>query len=117
MNIVLLRLSSFDVDPNVGGMPGDRNNFRVQVEAMLAPAGREGDDVTFAFTVVSPSQLLEAPDGFITDTLVIPIFSWNDIRRRVDRLLMQVRSCTTWECVAYRLAGHMRPLGVTFGAL
>jgi len=118
MDLVLLRLSSPDLEPEVGGMPDDRHHFRIEIEVMLAPVGRESDDVVFSFSAVSPSALITDPmNAFISNTLVLSEFSWSEVRRHIERLLMQVQSCSTWECVAYRLAGYMRPLGLTFNAL
>ena len=118
MKLVILRLSSPDLQPEVGGMPNDPQHFAVDVEVMLAPDGREGDDVIFCFSAISRSTLVRTPtDAFISNTLVLAEFSWVEVRRHIDRLLMQAQSCGTWECVAFRFAGYMRPLGVTFNAL
>jgi len=118
MKLVILRLSSPDLQPEVEGMPEDLQDFAVDVEVMLAPEGKEGDDVSFSFSVMSRSALARKATGaFIQNTLVLAEFSWGEIRRHIERLLMQAHSCTTWECVTFRFAPYMRPLGVTFNAL
>ena len=118
MELVILRVSSPDLQPEVGGMPNDPQHFAVEVEVMLAPVGREGDDITFSFSAISRSALMQKPtNAFVSNTLVLAEFSWVEVRRHIERLLMQAHSCATWECVAFRLAGYMRPLGATFNAL
>lgn len=119
MNLVILRISSPSLKPEVGGLPENVEYFDLEVEVMLAPKDKEADDITFAFSVTSPSALCDRRlgDAFVAHTLVISAFSWAEVCRHVERLLMQVKSCASWECVAFRLAPFMRPLGATFNAL
>lgn len=118
MNLTILRLCCPDLLPEVGGLPVDTENFDIAIEVMLAPKEEEGNDISFTFSAVSHSALSHrTTTGFLTHTLVLSEFSWEDIRRHIERQIMQSQSCTSWECVAFRMAPFMRPLGVTFNAL
>jgi hypothetical protein len=114
MKIIVLRISSPDLYPEVAGVPDTLDDFDIRVEVMLAQEGYEGDDISFNFSVVSPSALLRRPCGqFIQNTLLLSEFSWADITRHIERLLMQIYSCHSWECIALRLSPYMLPLAVT----
>ena len=112
MKLSLLRVSSPDLQPEVEGSPSDSRDFDIEIEVMLAPKGHEGRDVSFHFWCVSPSALMRRPVGaFLPNILLMEEFSWSEIRRHIDKLLMQVHSCSSWECVAVRLSPYMRPFG------
>lgn len=113
MRLKILRVSSPDLDPEIGGHPEDATDFEINVEVMLVAEGNEAQDVSFQFRCVSPSALARQQAGsFLSNILLMEEFSWQTVAHHIERLLMQVHSCKSWECVALRLSPYMRPFGV-----
>ena len=113
MALVILALESPAVQPRVGGLPESCEDFDITVEVMLAFAGHEADDVTFSFSVLSPSAMSRRQAGaFVSNVLLLQTFSWEHVRRHIERLLMQVHSCTDWPSVIMRISPFMRPMGL-----
>jgi len=110
MKLKILSIESDDLDPSDTGTPDDSEEFDVLVEVLLYEENRETNDMYFEFTVASPRALAKRPaGGFIQPTLILNEFTWPVIKEHVEKLLMHTLSCESWECVAFRFSGLMRP--------
>jgi len=110
MRLKILSIESDALNPSDSGTPEDLAEFDVLVEVLLYEENRETNDMLFEFTVASPVALVKRPvGGFIQPTLILDEFSWQVIRQHVEKLLMHVLSCESWECVVFKFSGLMRP--------
>jgi hypothetical protein len=110
MDLKILTLTCANSEGGENWQPDDERDFDVPVEVLLYVSQRETESMYFEFTVVSPSAIGKREVGaFVPPTLLLEKFSWPDIRRQIERLLMQVKSCPSWECAAFRLGAYMRP--------
>jgi hypothetical protein len=97
-----------DLDPPSTGLPADAEEYEVAMQVSLRERDEAGGEV-FSFTVCSPSALLGVESGrFVTHTLLLMPFRWDALRARVDKLLAQCGSCTTWNEVIDRLSPFLR---------
>ena len=97
-----------DLDPPSTGLPADTEDYEVAMQVRLSERGEAGGEV-FSFTVCSPSALSDVDSGrFVTHTLVLMPFRWDTLRARLDKLLSQCSSCTTWHEVIDRLLPFLR---------
>ena len=88
-------------------MPPDRDDFAILFQVAVKETGRPGHEV-FGFMVCSPQALLKTPSGkFIRATLVVGEFSWETIRTTVEKMLLQCRSCSTWQQTIDKLRGYL----------
>jgi hypothetical protein len=87
--------------------PQDINDFDVFLQISLQEKGKTGSEV-FSCRVCSPSILAETESGsFIKSTLCLSEFSWNEIRKRMEKVIIHTRSCQTWNCVIEKLTGYL----------
>lgn len=88
-------------------LPQDINDFDVFLQVSLKEKGRNGSEV-FACRVCSPSILAETESGsFIKSTLCLSKFSWDEIRRQMEKIITHTGSCQTWDCVIEKLTGYL----------
>ena len=94
--------------PNFNGkFPNDVNDFDVYVQLRLVEKGTDDGEV-FSLRVCSSSALGRTESGkFIEATLCLDQFSWSVVRKRIEKLLMQVDSCKDWKCVIEKLSGYL----------
>ena len=108
-----LRISSIncdDLEPSNSGHPESDDDFDLLFEVDLYEENKETNCMYFEFTVASPKALARRETGsFMPPTLVLETFSWSRIAQHIEKLLMYVHSCDSWECVAFHFAGLMRP--------
>jgi hypothetical protein len=114
MNLKILTIGCKDSEDAENWQPSDPDDFDVTVEVLLYDKQRETESMYFEFTVASPVAIgKRCVGGFVPPTLLLGQFIWSDIRRHIERLLMHVKSCDSWECVAFRLGGYMRPSSIS----
>ena len=106
MNLQIDDLWSPDLHPPRAGLPAGAG-FDVLVQVSLSEAGQAGEEM-FGFRVCAPSALAETPSGrFVTSTLVLDEFSWELVRRRVEKLLRQCDSASGWSEAIARLRPYL----------
>ncbi|MDO6526503.1 Imm8 family immunity protein [Motilimonas sp. 1_MG-2023] len=114
MKLKLLRIYSDDLNPAGAGLPRDWERFNVRVEVDVCFEGHEVDSVFFEFYVASPSALLSsAVNTFMPPTLILEEFNWSEIKIRVIKLLAHANGATSWQEVAFKLNGQMRPVSMS----
>jgi Immunity protein 8 len=80
----LKHLHSPDLD--VGSLPPDPANCKVLVQATIGPTNVDGGD-TFDFVVVTPAAVAALGACWGRGTLILPMFSWEEIERFLRRLI------------------------------
>ncbi len=107
MILEVYSLWSPDLDPVSEGLPPNPKDFNVFVQVAICEAGKPGTEV-FGIDVVSPSQLALYESGHIVShTLVLDHFDWDEIRKRIQKLLAHVSSVKDWDEVIQGLAGFL----------
>jgi hypothetical protein len=87
--------------------PQNINEFDVFLQISLKEKGGKGSEV-FACRVCSPSMLAETISGsFIKSTLCLSEFNWDEIRKRIEKVIIHTGSCQTWDCVIKKLTGYL----------
>lgn len=104
MKIEIESMWSPDLSPPSEGVPSDIKDFNVFIQISLRESGKPGSEV-FNCRVCSPMALARMQTGmFISHTLVLKRFEWGEIKKRIDKLLMHVSSCSDWDCVLKKLS-------------
>ena len=107
MKLVVDSLWSPDLTPPSTRVPANATSFRALVQVAVVERGAPGREV-FGLTALSPDQLAAAePGSFISHTLVLQRFSWEEIRTRVEKLLRHTESCSSWSDAIRTLAGYL----------
>lgn len=87
-------------------LPHDPECCGLLVEAGIGPSQSEGAE-TFAFIVTTPTFLALHPSAsWGRGTMVLPSFSWTEVRRLLDRALA-ASARPTWAEVARELGRFM----------
>ena len=82
-------------EEQVSGQEDIENDVGVVAEALLYDEKAETDSLYFQFLVTSPSMIgKKQPGGFILPTLPLEEFSEGEVRNHIQKLLMQVKSCS-----------------------
>ncbi len=99
---------STDLDPPSEGLPDDLEDFDILMHVSLGEKGMLGGEV-FIFNVTSPSMLLEIESNqFISHTLVLGLFNWESIKKRLEKLLRHATSCKNWDEAIKSLSGYLQ---------
>ena len=108
MKLVVQTLWSPDLTPPSTGVPVDLTSFSVFMQVAVAERGAPGHEV-FGFTVSSVDQMARtAPGSFISHTLLLQRFSWEEVRTRVEKILRHSESCSSWSDAIRVLAGYLK---------
>lgn len=100
MGIRVIRLHSPDID--IGVLPADPSDCAVLVQAMIGPDDAPGEE-SFDLLVVTPAALERLAPRWGRGLLVLKQFSWDEVRRHVDRLVAQCQE-RSWPDAARQLA-------------
>lgn len=100
MGIQLKRLHSPDLPE--GDIPENPTDCAVLVQAMIGPVDGPGEE-SFDFLVVTPDALKRLAPRWGRGLLVLPAFSWDQVRRHVERLVAQCGD-DSWANATQRLS-------------
>jgi Immunity protein 8 len=105
MKLEIQTIWSPDLDPPSGGTPEDNENFDIWVQVSLGEIGKPGSEV-FGLSVTSPEALAsKKQERFLSHVLVLNCFSWEIIRKKIEKLLSHTQGCDSWEDVIITLTG------------
>ena len=108
MNLYIADLWSPDLVPPDSCLPENQSHFEVFRQVAVSEHGTQGHEV-FGFTVSSPSRPgLRDAEWFVTDTLCLNVFSWQEITQCLDSLLRQGAASNTWDEVIEGLRGYLK---------
>ena len=104
MNLEIQSIWSPDLNPPSNGLPENVLDFDVFIQMRIGEVDKSGSEV-FGCRVCSTSTLSKSEYGqFISHTLVVKQFDWSEIEKRIEKLLLHVSSCATWDCVIKKLS-------------
>ena len=107
VDMLALRLKSLDSpDLAAEAMPGDPEHCRISMTATIGPDGTDGGEL-FYFTVVTPKALVGDEATWGRALLIMPSFSWIDVKRMLERLLRHA-SRADWQASAAELNKELR---------
>lgn len=107
MKLEIKRIWSPDLELTEENSPDNIKDFSVLVQVGIGQKDQEGDEV-FSLTVCSPSQLKDfMPGMFIKDTLVLDKFNWEQLKKRIEKLLTHTQGAKDWSEVIQKLSGLM----------
>ena len=103
MKLEIQNLWSSDLAQTSNNLPDNLLEFDLSVQFSLSEIGKPGGEL-FNCRVCSVSELSKAEHGqFITSTLVLDKFDWQELKKRIEKLLLHTSSCTSGECVIKKL--------------
>ena len=107
MKIKIDNMWSPDLNPT-DGVPDDLASFEIGITVSLSEIEEPGSEV-FYLTVCDSKTLCEIENGrFVSHTLVLEQFSWDDIKYRIEKLLRHTESAKNWDEVILALSGCLR---------
>jgi hypothetical protein len=98
--------SLFSIDLGEGELPGSPECCCVNIWADIGIQGKEGAD-QFNFYVITPAYLMTHPEvRWGRGYLLMPEFSWKEIKRMLERLVSSI-SASSWEEAAAKLCNYL----------
>lgn len=107
MKLFLYSLSIEDCDVGEEG-PENPTDFDLTLNAIIGEE-KTGEYCSFSFRLCSPNRLVATENGvFINNTLVMHEFSWDAVRKRIEKLFVHVHACPDWKCIKDSFSGLLK---------
>ena len=96
----------FSPDIDQVKLPEVPNNCAILIEIDIGLKGEEGADI-FYFTAITPKAIAEHPEKrWGRGYLIMPIFSWGEIKKSLENLLMHC-SGEDWNEISSKLSKEL----------